>query len=143
MFWGWKTKLTQAIQKKSYCMWLTLSSNLRCPRNEISRRNNLKIIWKTVEEKLKRIPGFKIIGTAKHKTSVISFNIDGLHSYDVGMILDKMGIAVRTGHHCADTVMQHYHIQGTVRISFAFYTTKEEIDFALEQVKSVFEKTLV
>lgn len=80
------------------------------------------------EEKLKRIPGLKIFGTAKNKTSVISFNIDGLHSFDVGMILDKLGIAVRTGTHCTEPVMTHYGITGTVRASFAFYNTKEEID---------------
>lgn len=80
------------------------------------------------EEKLKTVPGLKFVGTAANKTSVISFNIDGLHSYDVGMILDKMGIAVRTGTHCTEPIMIHYGITGTVRASFAFYNTKEEID---------------
>lgn len=91
--------------------------------------------------KLKEIEGIKIYGESPEKSSVISFNIDGIHSYDLGMLLDKMGIAVRTGHHCADTVMQHYKIQGTVRISFGMYNTKEEIDVfiaALNKVRMMF-----
>jgi cysteine desulfurase/selenocysteine lyase len=80
------------------------------------------------EEKLKTIPELEFVGTAKNKTSVISFNIKGLHSYDVGMILDKMGIAVRTGTHCTEPIMLRYGIPGTVRASFAFYNTKHEID---------------
>ncbi|MEN8117015.1 MAG: cysteine desulfurase [Bacteroidota bacterium] len=78
--------------------------------------------------KLKEIDGLKIYGEAPEKSSVISFNIEGVHSYDLGMLLDKMGIATRTGHLCADTVMQHYGIQGCIRISFGMYNTKEEID---------------
>ena len=79
--------------------------------------------------KLKEIPGFKMYGEAKHKTSVISFNIGELHSYDIGTILDKFGIAVRTGQHCAQPVMDYFGISGTVRASFSFYNTKEEIDY--------------
>jgi cysteine desulfurase / selenocysteine lyase len=91
--------------------------------------------------KLKDIEGIILYGESSQKSSVISFNIDGIHSYDLGMLLDKMGIAVRTGHHCADTIMQHYGIQGTVRISFGMYNTKEEIDVfiaALEKVRVMF-----
>jgi cysteine desulfurase/selenocysteine lyase len=91
--------------------------------------------------KLKEIEGIKFYGESPAKTSVISFNINGIHSYDLGMLLDKMGIAVRTGHHCADTVMQHFGIQGTVRISFGMYNTKEEIDIfiaALNRVRMMF-----
>lgn len=87
--------------------------------------------------KLKEIPGIKIYGEFPEKSSVISFNIDGIHSYDLGMLLDKMGIAVRTGHLCADTVMQHFGIQGCVRISFGMYNTKEEIDTFLTTLKKV------
>lgn len=87
--------------------------------------------------KLKEIPGIKIYGEAPEKSSVISFNIDGIHSYDLGMLLDKMGIAVRTGHLCADTVMQHFEIQGCVRISFGMYNTKEEIDTFLTALNKV------
>ncbi|WP_299777621.1 cysteine desulfurase [uncultured Formosa sp.] len=86
-------------------------------------------------EKLSEIEGLKIYGTSKHKTSVISFNLDGIHPYDVGTILDKLGIAVRTGHHCAQPVMDFYKIPGTVRASFAFYNTKEEIDTLVNGVK--------
>lgn len=79
-------------------------------------------------EKLQQIPGLKIIGTAKNKTSVISFLIEGSHPYDVGTILDKLGIAVRTGHHCTQPLMKFLDIPGTVRASFAVYTSKEDID---------------
>ena len=87
--------------------------------------------------KLKKIDGLKIYGETPEKSGVISFNIKGVHSYDLGTLIDKMGIAVRTGHLCADTVMQHYQIQGCVRISFALYNTKEEIDMFLEALKKV------
>lgn len=79
-------------------------------------------------EKLLSIDGLKIFGTAAEKTSVISFLVEGIHFYDMGMLLDQMGIAVRTGTHCTEPVMQHFGIDGTVRASFSFYNTKEEID---------------
>jgi len=85
--------------------------------------------------KLLEIDGLKIYGTAKNKTSVISFNIDGVHPYDIGSILDKLGIAVRTGHHCAQPIMDFFKIPGTVRASFCFYNTKEEIDVLISGVK--------
>ena len=78
-------------------------------------------------EELLKINGVRIYGTS-NKTSVISFNVAGIHPYDIGSILDKLGIAVRTGHHCAQPIMEFYKIPGTVRASFAFYNTKEEID---------------
>ena len=78
--------------------------------------------------KLDQIEGLRIYGNTKHKTAVISFNIDSLHPYDVGTLLDKMGIAVRTGHHCAQPIMDYYKIPGTIRASFAFYNTKDEVD---------------
>ncbi|WP_396591099.1 aminotransferase class V-fold PLP-dependent enzyme [Allomuricauda sp. R78024] len=86
-------------------------------------------------EQLLTIDGLKIYGTAKNKTSVISFNIEGIHPYDIGSILDKLGIAVRTGHHCAQPIMDFYQIPGTVRASFSFYNTKEEVDVLVEGVK--------
>jgi cysteine desulfurase/selenocysteine lyase len=86
-------------------------------------------------EKLLEIEGLKIYGTAKEKTSVISFNIEGIHPYDIGTIIDKLGIAVRTGHHCAQPIMDFFCIPGTIRASFAFYNTKEEIDIFVEAVK--------
>ncbi|MDR9458227.1 MAG: cysteine desulfurase [Salegentibacter sp.] len=85
--------------------------------------------------KLLEIEGMKIYGTSKEKTAVISFNIEGLHPYDIGTLLDKMGIAVRTGHHCAQPIMDFYKIPGTVRASFSFYNTKEEVDRFVEGVK--------
>ncbi len=87
--------------------------------------------------KIKEIEGVEIYGEAKKKSSVISFNIEGVHAYDLGMLLDKMGIALRTGHHCADTVMQHFGIQSTARISFAMYNTKEEVDTFINALKKV------
>ena len=86
-------------------------------------------------KRLLEIEGLKIFGTAKEKTSVISFNIEGIHPYDIGTIIDKLGIAVRTGHHCAQPIMDFYQIPGTIRASFAFYNTKEEIDIFVEAVK--------
>lgn len=85
--------------------------------------------------KLAEIEGMQFIGTAKEKASVISFNLKGIHPYDVGTIVDKMGIAVRTGHHCTQPVMDHFCIPGTIRASFAFYNTKEEIDALIAALK--------
>lgn len=86
-------------------------------------------------QKLAEIDGIRFIGTAEKKASVISFLVEGTHPYDVGAIVDKMGIAVRTGNHCAQPVMDFFGIPGTVRASFAFYNTKEEIDALAEAVK--------
>ena len=89
-------------------------------------------------EKLSAIDNLRIIGTAKEKASVISFVVEGIHPLDIGMLLDAQGIAVRTGHHCTQPLMAHYQIPGTVRASFSFYNTKEEIDiFANAIVKSI------
>ena len=86
-------------------------------------------------EKLKTISGVRLIGTAREKTSVVSFVIDGLNALDVGMYLDTLGVAVRTGHHCTEPVMDCFKIPGTIRASFLFYNTKEEIDIMIEGVK--------
>jgi len=85
-------------------------------------------------KKLLEIDGMEIFGVSKEKTAVISFNINGMHPYDIGTILDKLGIAVRTGHHCAQPIMDFYKIPGTVRASFSFYNTKEEIDVFIKAV---------
>jgi len=85
-------------------------------------------------EKLSAIDGLRIIGTAAQKASVISFVIDGTHPYDIGMILDKLGIAVRTGHHCTQPIMERFGLPGTVRASFAFYNTLQEIDILVAGV---------
>ena len=99
----------------------------------ISKYENELLEYAT--NQLLQIEGLKIYGTSKHKTSVISFNLKGIHPYDVGTILDKLGIAVRTGHHCAQPIMDYFNIPGTVRASFAFYNTKAEIDSLVAGVK--------
>lgn len=86
---------------------------------------------------LLKIEGLKIYGDAKNKTSVISFLIEGTHPYDVGVLLDKMGIAVRTGHHCTQPIMDHYNIPGTIRASFSLYNTKEEVDAFIEALHKI------
>ncbi|SBV91617.1 cysteine desulfurase [uncultured Dysgonomonas sp.] len=88
-------------------------------------------------DELKKIENIRIFGTSDNKSSVISFLIGNIHHYDMGMLLDKMGIAVRTGHHCAQPLMEELGIEGTVRISIAFYNTKEEIDKLIEGIKRV------
>jgi cysteine desulfurase/selenocysteine lyase len=106
--------------------------------NEIGFDNISKYEHELLEyatEKLLQIEGLKIFGTAEAKTSVISFNIGNIHPYDIGTIIDKLGIAVRTGHHCAQPIMDFYNIPGTIRDSFAFYNTKEEIDLMIEALK--------
>ena len=82
-----------------------------------------------------KIEGVKIFGTTKNKSGIISFNIDGLHPYDIGMIVDKMGVAIRTGHHCTQPIMQKFNIPGTARISLAVYNTKSEVDVCINAIK--------
>lgn len=92
-------------------------------------------------EKLSAVPGLRLVGTAKHKASILSFVMDGIHPHDIGTILDREGIAVRTGHHCAQPVMQRFGVPATVRASLAFYNTNEEIDAliaGLLEVRKVF-----
>ena len=84
---------------------------------------------------MQKITGVNIIGTANKKASVISFLIDGTHPLDVGTILDQLGIAIRTGHHCTQPLMDYYKISGTARVSFAFYNTIEEIDYFISAIK--------
>ena len=100
---------------------------------QISAYENELLQYATSE--LMKIEGLVIYGTAGEKTSVISFNIQGIHPYDIGTILDKLGIAVRTGHHCAQPIMDFYQIPGTVRASLSFYNTREEIDKLVAAVK--------
>ncbi|MFT4169973.1 MAG: cysteine desulfurase [Dysgonomonas sp.] len=103
--------------------------------------NNIKAyedeLLEYATKRLLEIEGLKIFGTSKHKSAVISFLVKGIHHYDMGMLLDKMGIAVRTGHHCAEPLMDVLGIEGTVRASLVFYNTKEEIDRLVEGVKRV------
>jgi cysteine desulfurase/selenocysteine lyase len=86
-------------------------------------------------QQLKEIEGFQFVGTAKEKVSVISFNIEGCHPYDVGTIVDKLGVAVRTGHHCTQPIMDFFKIPGTIRASFMFYNTKEDVDILVKALK--------
>jgi cysteine desulfurase/selenocysteine lyase len=88
-------------------------------------------------ERLSQVKGMQIIGTSPHKSSVISFLIGGIHPYDMGMLLDRLGIAVRTGHHCAQPLMDALGIEGTLRASFAFYNTEKEIDILAEGIERV------
>ncbi|MBR4488426.1 MAG: cysteine desulfurase [Bacteroidales bacterium] len=86
-------------------------------------------------QQLLQIDGLQIVGTAPHKSAIISFNINKLHPFDIGTLIDQMGIAVRTGHHCSMPIMEHFGIPGTLRASFAFYNTEEEIDRLVAAVK--------
>ena len=86
---------------------------------------------------LMKIEGMRIFGTSEHKSAVISFLVGDIHPYDIGMLLDKLGIAVRTGHHCAQPLIDQLGIPGTVRASFSFYNTKEEVDTFIAALKRV------
>jgi cysteine desulfurase/selenocysteine lyase len=90
-------------------------------------------------QRVSAIPGVRIIGTAKHKAAVLSFEIEGVHPHDVGTILNADGIAIRTGHHCAQPVMDRFHVPATARASFAFYNTREEIDKLVAGIRKVQE----
>jgi len=103
----------------------------------IAKYENMLLQYAT--EKLSAIQGLKIVGQAKHKAPVVAFNIEGLHPYDVGVILDQLGIAVRTGHHCTQPIMDLFCIPGTVRASFSFYNTTEEIDVLVAGVKKAIQ----
>ncbi|MEA3449077.1 MAG: cysteine desulfurase [Bacteroidota bacterium] len=96
-----------------------------------------KEVYDLAIEELSSIENIRFFGTAKHKISVISFNIEGLHPYDVGTLIDKNGVAVRTGNHCAEPLMRHYGITGTIRASFGLYNTKQEAEMLVESIKKV------
>jgi len=90
-------------------------------------------------EKISAIPGVRLIGTARERAGVLSFVIEGIHPHDVGTVLDQEGIAIRTGHHCAQPVMQRFGVPATARASFALYNTKEEVDALAEGIRKVQE----
>lgn len=92
-------------------------------------------LLKYATKQLKEIEGLVIYGNAKHKTSVISFNVGSIHPFDIGTLLDKYGVAIRSGHHCTQPLWQFYNIPGTIRASFAFYNTFEEVDLFIEALK--------
>ena len=100
--------------------------------NNIHEYENTLLEYAT--EKMHSIPGMKIYGTSKNKTGIISFNIKNIHPYDIGVIIDKMGIAIRTGNHCTQPIMDKYKIPGTARISFGVYNTKEEINRCVDAI---------
>jgi cysteine desulfurase/selenocysteine lyase len=90
-------------------------------------------------EAVSAIPGIRLIGTAKEKAGVLSFLLDSIHPHDIGTIVDQEGIAIRTGHHCAQPVMQRFGIAATARASFALYNTREEVDVLVEGIQKVRE----
>ncbi len=102
-------------------------------RQEVERHEDMLLNYAT--ERLKDIDGIRFVGQAPRRNGLVSFLIDGIHPYDLGTIIDKMGVAVRTGHHCAEPVMTFFGIPGTVRASFAMYNTKEEIDIFIKAVE--------
>jgi cysteine desulfurase/selenocysteine lyase len=104
-------------------------------KNQIAEYESELLAYAT--EKLSAIPSVKLIGTAKEKVAVQSFIIEGIHHFDIGQMLDARGIAVRTGHHCTQPLMERFGIEGTVRASFSVYNTKKEIDELAEGVKRI------
>ncbi len=106
----------------------------------IARQERELLVYAT--ESLSRIPGLRIIGTAREKAAVISFVMDGIHPHDIGTVLDQEGVAIRTGHHCAQPLMEWFGIPATARASFAFYNTQEEVETlvrSIEKVKEIFQ----
>ncbi len=101
--------------------------------NNIEKHESELLNYASTE--ISKISGVKIYGNSKNKSAIISFNIEELHPYDIGLILDKMGIAIRTGHHCTQPIMDRFNIVGTARLSMAVYNTKEEIDFCIKAIK--------
>lgn len=104
-------------------------------KENIARHESKLLAYGT--ERLSTLPGVRIIGTSSSKVSVISFIVEGIHPFDIGQMLDARGIAVRTGHHCTQPLMDRFKIEGTVRASFAVYNTVEEIDSLVEGVDRV------
>ena len=107
--------------------WLNLGG-LKFQPSELMKISMIFLLATKLSECKDQIEDLKIYGTSQHKTAVISFNIGSIHPFDIGSIIDKLGIAVRTGHHCAQPIMDFYKIPGTIRASFSFYNTFEEID---------------
>jgi cysteine desulfurase/selenocysteine lyase len=101
--------------------------------SEIAKYEDKLLQYATAE--VLKIEGLKIYGTAAHKSGIISFNIEGLHPYDIGMIVDKMGVTIRTGHHCTQPIMDRFNIPGTARISLSVYNTKAEVDVCINAIK--------
>jgi cysteine desulfurase/selenocysteine lyase len=90
-------------------------------------------------KQIAEVPGLRIIGTAKEKTSVLSFVLENIHPHDIGTFLDFEGVAIRTGHHCTQPLMQRYNIPATSRASFGMYNTKDEVDVLVNGLKKIIE----
>ena len=88
-------------------------------------------------EAVSAIPGVRLIGTAREKAAVLSFVLDGIHPHDIGTIIDRQGVAIRTGHHCAEPVMRHFGVPATARASFGLYNTHEEVDSLVAAIREV------
>jgi len=107
----------------------------RIGKDNIADHENSLLLYAT--EKMRAIPGIRLVGTAKNKVSVISFLMEGVHHFDLGMMLDARGIAIRTGHHCTQPLMNEFGIDGTARLSLAVYNTKEEIDTFVKALSNI------
>jgi cysteine desulfurase/selenocysteine lyase len=111
--------------------------------NEVGKdniRRHEEALTKYAMDKLSKVEGVRLIGTAKHKTSVVSFIVEGWSAYDIGLLLDGFGIAVRTGHHCCQPLMNRFGIPGTIRASFAMYNTKEEVDELVSSLEKILKR---
>ena len=125
--------------QKHYVDIKNIMENGMDPNVSKIRDDYLNGILKYATEKLNEIPGVRIFGTSRQKASLVSFLIGDIHPYDAGTIIDKMGIAIRTGHHCAMPLMDYLGIPGTLRASFAFYNTTGEIDQFISAIKKTRE----
>ena len=92
------------------------------------------------KNKLQKVDGLNIVGTANNKIGIFSFTIDKVHYFDLGLLLDAKGIAIRTGHHCTQPLMEKYHLDGTARLSLALYNTKDEVDYFIESLNKIISK---
>ena len=128
---SWKMKDGAFLPPDVYSYKILYTTNLGVENIE---KHEDDLLQYAISE-LSKISGIQFIGEAKKRAALVSFNIKGLHSYDIGVLLDKMGIAIRTGHHCAQPIMEHYKIPGTARMSFAIYNTKQEIDSCITAIK--------
>ena len=104
-------------------------------KENIAAHEHSLLVYAT--EKVSALPSVKLVGTAKHKVGVLSFTVKGIHPFDIGQMLDARGIAVRTGHHCTQPLMDRFGIEGTVRASFSVYNTKKEVDQLVEGLERI------
>jgi cysteine desulfurase/selenocysteine lyase len=105
--------------------------------DNIAERENY--LYRLALDKMKNLDGFQLIGDAQNKSAVLSFIIEGVHPYDMGVILDKQGIAVRTGHHCTQPLMDYFNIPGTIRASFSFYNNEDDVESLYQASKKAIQ----